>query len=59
MKNRIFTGAGTALITPMNEQGVDYETFGRLIDWQIEEGIVTECRSSQAQEATTRPTFCS
>ncbi len=39
MKNRIFTGAGTALITPMNEQGVDYETFGRLIDWQIEEGI--------------------
>lgn len=39
MKNRVFTGAGTALITPMNEQGVDYENFGRLIDWQIEEGI--------------------
>ena len=39
MKNRVFTGTGTALITPMNEQGVDYENFGRLIDWQIEEGI--------------------
>ena len=39
MKNRVFTGASTALITPMNEQGVDYENFGRLIDWQIEEGI--------------------
>lgn len=39
MKNRVFTGAGTALITPMNEHGVDYENFGRLIDWQIEEGI--------------------
>ncbi|MDO4869562.1 MAG: 4-hydroxy-tetrahydrodipicolinate synthase [Bacillota bacterium] len=39
MKNRIFTGAGTALITPMNEHGVDYDSFGRLIDWQIDEGI--------------------
>lgn len=35
----IFTGAASALITPMNENGVDYESFGRLIDWQIEEGI--------------------
>ncbi len=39
MKKRIFTGAGTALITPMNEHGVDYETFGRFVDWQIESGI--------------------
>lgn len=35
----IFTGAASALITPMNENGVDYESFGRLIDWQIAEGI--------------------
>ena len=40
MKNEIFKGACTALITPMNESGaVDYEAFGRLIDWQIESGI--------------------
>ena len=39
MKNTIFTGAATAIITPTNEQGVDFEKFGRLIDWQIEEGI--------------------
>ena len=38
-KARVFTGAGTALITPMNEHGVDYETFGPLIDWQIDNGI--------------------
>ena len=38
-KTRVFTGAGTALITPMNEHGVDYETFGPLIDWQIENDI--------------------
>ena len=35
----IFRGAGTALITPLNEEGVDYEAFGKLIDWQIGEGI--------------------
>lgn len=35
----IFRGAATALITPLNKDGVDYESFGRLIDWQIEEGI--------------------
>ena len=35
----IFKGAATALITPLNEQGIDYETLGRLIDWQIDEGI--------------------
>lgn len=39
MKKPIFEGACTALITPMNESGVDYEAFGRLIDWQIEQGI--------------------
>ena len=35
----IFRGAATALITPLNENGVDYEAFGRVIDWQIEQGI--------------------
>ena len=39
MKNTIFKGMATALVTPMNEQGVDYEAFGRLIDFQIEQGI--------------------
>ena len=38
-KNPVFRGAATALITPMNRNGVDYETLGRLIDWQITEGI--------------------
>ncbi len=38
--NPIFRGAATALVTPMHADGaVDYESFGRLIDWQIEEGI--------------------
>lgn len=41
MKDRktVFQGVATALITPFNENGVDYEKFGRLIDWQIESGV--------------------
>ena len=35
----IFRGVATAIVTPMNANGVDYENFGRLIDWQIESGI--------------------
>ena len=38
-KNPIFKGAATALITPTTAEGVDYEAFGKLIDWQINSGI--------------------
>ena len=37
--NPIFRGAASALITPTNANGVDYEALGKLIDWQIDEGI--------------------
>ena len=37
--NPIFMGAATALITPLTAAGVDYDRFGKLIDWQIAEGI--------------------
>ena len=37
--NPIFRGAATALITPLTAAGVDYDRFGRLIDWQIDQGI--------------------
>ena len=39
MKKTIFTGAAVAIITPMNADGsVNYEEFGRLVDYQIENG---------------------
>ena len=39
MSRTVFTGAGCAIITPFNAEGVDYEVFGRLIDFQIDKGI--------------------
>ena len=35
----IFTGAATALVTPLTESGVDYAAFEKLINWQIDAGI--------------------
>lgn len=35
----IFTGAGTALVTPFNETGIDFAAFEALIEYQIENGI--------------------
>ena len=35
MKNTVFTGAATAIITPMKNGGVDYEKFAELIEFQI------------------------
>lgn len=39
LQTPIFRGIATALITPTTPEGVDYERFGRLIDWQIARGI--------------------
>lgn len=39
MKKILFEGCATAIATPFTESGVNFEEFGRLIDFQIEEGI--------------------
>ena len=39
MKNTVFTGAATAIITPFKNGQVDYEAFGKLIEFQIAGGI--------------------
>ena len=40
MKNTIFTGMATAIVTPMTQDGsIDYEALGRFIEFQIENGI--------------------
>ena len=40
MKDTIFTGMATAIVTPMAQDGsIDYEALGRFIEFQIENGI--------------------
>jgi 4-hydroxy-tetrahydrodipicolinate synthase len=39
MKNTIFKGMATALVTPMTETGVDYDGLRKLVNWQIEQGV--------------------
>ena len=39
MKNTIFKGMATAIVTPMTETGIDYDALGRFIEFQIESGI--------------------
>lgn len=39
MKETIFKGCGTAIVTPFTEEGVNFEEFGKLIEFQIANGI--------------------
>ena len=38
MKNTIFTGSATALVTPINDKGVDFDALKNLIEFQIKNG---------------------
>ncbi len=53
MGQTVFTGIGTALITPFTETGVDWESYGRLIDWQIEQGIDALIAAGTSGEGST------
>lgn len=53
MDNRI-KGLGTALVTPFTEDGrVDYDGLGRLIDYQIDNGVDFLCVLGTTGEAAT------
>ncbi|MBQ4537440.1 MAG: 4-hydroxy-tetrahydrodipicolinate synthase [Lachnospiraceae bacterium] len=50
----IFKGAGVAIVTPMNANGeVNYEQFGKLIDFQIENGTDSIIVCGTTGEAST------
>ncbi|HHY79141.1 MAG TPA: 4-hydroxy-tetrahydrodipicolinate synthase [Thermoanaerobacter sp.] len=34
----VFKGSGVAIVTPFNEEGVNFEKLGELIEWHIKEG---------------------
>lgn len=52
-KQVIFRGAATALITPMRDGEIDYESLGKIIDMQIEGGIETLVVGGTTGEAAT------
>lgn len=39
MKKILFKGCGTAISTPFTENGINFEEFGKLIEFQIEQGV--------------------
>ena len=60
MKTPVFTGANVAIVTPLNENGVDYERFGKLIDFQIDNGInaITVCGTTGESATLTHEEHC-
>ena len=56
MKKTIFTGMATAMVTPMTATGIDYDSLGRFIDFQIESGInALVANGTTGENATIEP----
>ena len=54
MRQTIFRGIATALATPMALDGaIDYDAYGRLIDWQIESGVAALVACGTTGESAT------
>lgn len=53
MKDIIFKGAGVAIVTPFDENGVNFEELGRLIDFNIENGTDAIVITGTTGEAST------
>lgn len=54
-KKTLFTGAGTALITPFTEDGVNFDSLGKIIDFQIENNVDALIICGTTGEAATMP----
>lgn len=54
-KKTLFTGAGTALITPFTENGVNFEALGNIIEFQIENSVDALIICGTTGEAATIP----
>lgn len=53
MKKIIFKGCGTAISTPFTKDGVNYEEFGKLLDFQLAEGVDSIIVCGTTGEAST------
>jgi len=39
VKKSLFIGCGTALVTPFTKENIDFDTFKKLIDFQLQQGV--------------------
>ncbi len=60
MKTPVFKGANVAIVTPFNENGVNYEKFGEMIDFQIANGIdaITVCGTTGESATLSHKEHC-
>ena len=60
MKTPVFTGANVAIVTPLTENGVNYEKFGELIEFQIANGIdaITVCGTTGESATLSHKEHC-
>ena len=56
MKNTIFEGCGTAIVTPFTEDGVNFDEFKKLIEFQIENDVDAIIVCGTTGEASTMTT---
>lgn len=49
----LFKGSGVAIVTPFNEDGVDFEKLGELLDWHVQSGTDAIIICGTTGEATT------
>lgn len=53
MNQPIFTGAATAIVTPLTADGIDFDSFARLIEFQIEGGVAAIVVAGTTGEGST------
>ncbi len=60
MKTPVFTGANVAIVTPLNEDGVNFQKLGELIDFQIDNGIdsITVCGTTGESATLSHEEHC-
>ncbi len=55
MKKTIFTGSGVAIVTPFNENGVNFDKLGEMLDWHVQEGTDAIIICGSTGEPSTMP----
>lgn len=54
MREPVFTGACTAIVTPFHEKGIHYDKLGELIELQVASGIDAICICGTTGESSTQ-----